>query len=456
MAKVMGGMTVDKAREVFRRLMAKARRSKNSPADIMPEFRKRKLRSSSGRKVRSKRQAKAILLSELRRAGKIPPRRKNGLVDSIGPGDRVTILVPAGIGRGGQEWKQKTGRAVMRGPHGWVLNMGGAHGTPGIAGESNTVKVVKAKKRNASRLAYNEQYVVARDGRIVSPFYSKLVNARRAAKRLGGEVRKVKAGDFEPGGKLKNSRRRKRNDLDPRWQKTLAARQAGHERFIKRAMQIHHPGKKFADLTPFEQSAVLQFAHKLQMENAAGLKNPKRKRRTTSKRPRRKRNYADAEDLFEKFHGRKAGKVSDTGLPIADYGSHEELGQLGKLVSITIGDKDAEKPWSKKITWGNSEAPELAAEPGGAQLFLVGGNQNLEASIAQFPVDTTKDMLDLGFAYQIEYFTRKKFDDFQPVTYYHDLGEETGESPRAIYDRVKKRLHLVGGAYKVKPEGIVN
>jgi len=63
------------------------------------------------------------------------------LVESIKHGDKVTILVPNGIGRNGQEWKAKTGRAVMRGPHGWVLNMGGPHGTPGIASESNTVRV---------------------------------------------------------------------------------------------------------------------------------------------------------------------------------------------------------------------------------------------------------------------------------------------------------------------------
>ena len=56
-------------------------------------------------------------------------------------GSRVTILVHAGIGRQGVEWKPKTGRAVMRGPAGWVLNMGGPHGTPGIATPDNTVKV---------------------------------------------------------------------------------------------------------------------------------------------------------------------------------------------------------------------------------------------------------------------------------------------------------------------------
>lgn len=57
---------------------------------------------------------------------------------SIGPGDRVTI-----INRFGQE---HSGKAVMKGPAGWVLNMGGPHGTPAIADERNVVKVKKAKK----------------------------------------------------------------------------------------------------------------------------------------------------------------------------------------------------------------------------------------------------------------------------------------------------------------------
>ncbi len=51
-------------------------------------------------------------------------------------GDRVTIVTRHG--------SRLTGRAVMHGPGGWVLNLGGAHGTPGIATLANTVKVVKA------------------------------------------------------------------------------------------------------------------------------------------------------------------------------------------------------------------------------------------------------------------------------------------------------------------------
>jgi RadC-like JAB domain len=48
-------------------------------------------------------------------------------------GSRVTI-----VNRFGQE---RTGRAVMLGPAGWVLNMGGRHGTPAVATLTNFVRV---------------------------------------------------------------------------------------------------------------------------------------------------------------------------------------------------------------------------------------------------------------------------------------------------------------------------
>jgi hypothetical protein len=68
----------------------------------------------------------------------------NEFQKSIKHGDLVTILVPAGLGRNGQEWKPATGRAVMHSSNGgWVLNMGGKHGTPGIATQENTVQINK-------------------------------------------------------------------------------------------------------------------------------------------------------------------------------------------------------------------------------------------------------------------------------------------------------------------------
>jgi hypothetical protein len=68
------------------------------------------------------------------------------MFENIKVGSTVTILVHAGIGRNGPEQKESSGRAVMRGPAGWVLNMGGRHGTPGVATPDNFVRIGKAKK----------------------------------------------------------------------------------------------------------------------------------------------------------------------------------------------------------------------------------------------------------------------------------------------------------------------
>lgn len=75
---------------------------------------------------------------------------REALLESIRPGTKVTILVPAGIGRNGVEYKPRTGRAVMHGSYGWVLNMGGAHGTPAVATAENIVKIQNG--RNVCRV----------------------------------------------------------------------------------------------------------------------------------------------------------------------------------------------------------------------------------------------------------------------------------------------------------------
>lgn len=71
--------------------------------------------------------------------------------EDIQHGDRVTCLIPNGIGRsfdGGrvQEYKKKTGSAVMHSSAGgWVLNGGGRHGTPILVDAENFVKATRRK-----------------------------------------------------------------------------------------------------------------------------------------------------------------------------------------------------------------------------------------------------------------------------------------------------------------------
>ena len=64
---------------------------------------------------------------------------ENTILNAISAGDRVTVVDRFGATR--------TGRAVMKGPAGWVLNMGGKYGTPGIATNENVVKV-KPRRRS--------------------------------------------------------------------------------------------------------------------------------------------------------------------------------------------------------------------------------------------------------------------------------------------------------------------
>lgn len=60
------------------------------------------------------------------------------IYDHIQNGDKVKISTPQG--------GERSGRAVMLGPAGWVLNLGGKHGTPGIATPKNVLKVRKARR----------------------------------------------------------------------------------------------------------------------------------------------------------------------------------------------------------------------------------------------------------------------------------------------------------------------
>jgi len=74
----------------------------------------------------------------------------NKTFQDIKPGDRVTILVPAGKSiKGGkivQDWKNASGRAVIVTRHNYIgpvshvaLNMGGRFGMPGVATPENFV-----------------------------------------------------------------------------------------------------------------------------------------------------------------------------------------------------------------------------------------------------------------------------------------------------------------------------
>jgi hypothetical protein len=231
-----------------------------------------------------------------------------------------------------------------------------------------------------------------------------------------------------------------------------------------RGLKIKRSGKLFKVFWPDGR----QFTQKFPSEDAAYkavdycAKNPRGKNPGDA---------AAADSAYKTFHGAAPDRIKIRSVSLIDpFNAHPNLWQLGKLKSLTVGEfiegfkgRYGDQPsssdpdgWCVTIEVDENNAPDVAGEPGGRQLFIVGGDQNIDRYLSKLRVDPDKDPLDCGFVYRIEYFTRKDFDRFRPTNYWHHFGEETHVQPRLIYDRTNHRLQLAGGEYVVKREGIVN
>ena len=97
----------------------------------------------------------------------------------------------------------------------------------------------------------------------------------------------------------------------------------------------------------------------------------------------------------------------------------------------------------------------LASNADGTQLYIIGGNQNIDGLLDKTD-DGSKDFLDLGPLAKIIYRARKDFDRFEEIDYVHRMGDGGHAKPRVFYDRLDHQLYIAGGEYKVKRGGIVN
>jgi hypothetical protein len=153
--------------------------------------------------------------------------------------------------------------------------------------------------------------------------------------------------------------------------------------------------------------------------------------------------------MYETFHGAEPKEILELQESDAARHTYTALGDLQELI--------IDAPAGKvKIGFGGGDGVKVATAPSGRQLYLLGGNQNLDAQLERFGSDFSKDFVELGAAVQITYRARKSMDQFDLVDYWHKLGEETGEPPFAFYDRLKRRIFLAGGRYRVEAPGIIN
>jgi Tfp pilus assembly protein PilE/5-methylcytosine-specific restriction endonuclease McrA len=187
------------------------------------------------------------------------------------------------------------------------------------------------------------------------------------------------------------------------------------------------------------------------LRRALGVKNKNSKRRG-ARNPEQ-----DAAALYESFHGKPATGTMDVA---EDVHVHDHLATLGVLISLNVitqsgfeadidmaelaGDEDYDE------TIADPNCVYLAASEDGKQLYIVGGDQEIDLEALRMDGDWEKDDMVIGVLTQLEYRTRKKFDKFQLVDYYHQLGEETGDMPLLRYCPRSPHLYVSGGKYKIE------
>ena len=185
------------------------------------------------------------------------------------------------------------------------------------------------------------------------------------------------------------------------------------------------------------------------LKGALGMKN---KRKRICRNPEE-----DAAQMYEKFHGKPStGEVAVE----EQVHEHEHLATLGVLINMvvatlsgfeaTIGlpEKEAAKLSFDEST-ADPDAMYLATNEEGTQLYIVGGDQSLDLSALKM-ADFERDDMVVGQLLELTYRTKKKFDAFKLVDYYHELGEETGDIPLLRYEPRSEHLYISGGKYKIK------
>jgi hypothetical protein len=151
--------------------------------------------------------------------------------------------------------------------------------------------------------------------------------------------------------------------------------------------------------------------------------------------------------LFEKFHGKEPEEIAEKQVSAAIRLDYTALGDLDYLKFETpTGDR-------AEITF-EGDGVKLASSPDGKQLYCIGGSQNLEGVLDSDSMQ--KDFLDLGECTEVQYVARKVHNGFEPTQWHHKFGEDTGDRPRLMYDRLRRQIFFVGGDYYIDLKGKVS
>lgn len=163
--------------------------------------------------------------------------------------------------------------------------------------------------------------------------------------------------------------------------------------------------------------------------------------------PKRRKNQGGngAAKLYTAFHGKEPKEVLEFQQDII---RRKDYAALGKLIEMQL-------PEIRTAIDFAADDIILAANAEGTQLYLIGGNQNIDGLIPKV-ADDSKDFVNLGELKKVVYRTRKDFDRYEEIDYGHPMGEGGYERPVVMYDKLNHQLYVAGGEYKIKHEGITH
>jgi len=407
--------------------------------------------------------------------GRNPAARSEDLYARIRPGMRVSILDRFG--------KVSTGRVVMSGPAGWVLNMGGRHGTPAIASPQNVVRVTGSAKPGLARLSGSNPSKYLDHN---TDLFTRLSNekepfsGRVMGRPIGGIVRVSRGAPVEILQRAESGRRlliKADNYGRPAYgwvdsgsltgtASNPAGRNPspGYKAYAADVLlkMLDAPAQQVGAAEKRKAAAELARRGKLPASIAAfykGKRNP----------------LAAAARLSERFHGRPATTVERV---VDRMSEHRNLTKLGDLIRIVI---DTPTGLVATLNFKQSPASEvvkLAASEDGKQMYFRGGDQEINLKVLGMDSPQwIRDKIELGRLHEfpdknpdgtpneegsIVYRTKKVFNNFRLTDWWHKTGEVTGKKvgagarPLLVYDHRNKLLELVGGNYVVRRAGIIN
>lgn len=183
---------------------------------------------------------------------------------------------------------------------------------------------------------------------------------------------------------------------------------------------------------------------------------------------------AGSRSAFERFHGFPSKSKTIVERKVRE---HEHVAAIGELLELWIVPLDQETPEGKKdrcIVLKNFDGAWLSQseDEDRPQLFIDGGDQTLDDdTLAECGVDldAIHEVEVLGKGVQVTYYTDKTHLGKQggKADYTHPFGETldendnrvfTGKASRPViaYDTVNHMLFVIGGKYRIPPEGISN